>query len=207
MPILAAEPDRFPIDVLDRSAAASGQSWWVLHSKPRQEKSLARFLHAAGLDYYLPLVARRHGVRGRILTAQVPLFTGYVFLWGDREQRGIALSSNRIVQTLNTRDSARLTRDLRQIDALLASGAAITPESRLMPGDVVEISSGPLAGLTGTIVRTATARRFVVTVDFIQQGASVLLDDHTLVPVRTYPADLEERPRRKNMEVQVSQWR
>jgi ribosomal protein L24 len=76
-----------------------------------------------------------------------------------------------------------------------------------MPGDVVEISSGPLAGLTGTIVRTATARRFVVTVDFIQQGASVLLDDHTLVPVRTYPADLEERPRRKNMEVQVSQWR
>ena len=95
----------------------------------------------------MPLLARRHAVRGRIMTAHVPLFTGYVFLWGDREQRSIALSSNRIVQTLITPDSTRLARDLRQIDALLASGAAITPESRLMPGDVVEISSGPLSGL------------------------------------------------------------
>ena len=195
MPILAAEPDRYPADALDRLPDGTSQSrWWVLHAKPRQEKSLARFLHAAGLYYYLPLLARRHRVRGRNMTAQVPLFTGYVFLWGDPEQRIIALSSNRIVQTLITPDSTRLTRDLRQIDTLLASGAAITPEPRLMPGDVVEISSGPLSGLTGTIVRTATARRFVVTVDFIQQGASVLLDDHNLSPVRDGALTLDERP-------------
>jgi transcriptional antiterminator RfaH len=207
MPILAVEPDRYPADVLDRSFASTSQSWWVLHTKPRQEKSLTRFLHAAGLHYYLPLLARRHRARCRTMTAQVPLFTGYVFLWGDGEQRIIALSSNRIVQTLVTPDSARLTRDLRQIDTLLASGAAINPESRLMPGDIVEISSGPLSGLTGTIVRTATARRFVVTVDFIQQGASVLLDDHSLAPVRDCALPLDVRPKRKNTEVQISQWR
>jgi hypothetical protein len=34
--------------------------------------------------------------------------------------------------------------------------------------------------MKGTIVRCASGRRFVVEVDFIQQGASVLMDESTL---------------------------
>jgi hypothetical protein len=44
----------------------------------------------------------------------------------------------------------------------------------------VVIRSGPLAGLRGTIVEKAAKRRFVVAVDFIQRGASIVLDDDTL---------------------------
>ena len=73
--------------------------------------------------------------------------------------------------------------DLRQINQLIASGAPITPEERLTPGVSVEIRSGPLAGLKGKILRTASGRRFVVEVDFIQQGASVLLEDYCLTTV------------------------
>src|SRR5262245_26904167 len=183
MPILAAEPDRCPADLFKRLADAPSRPWRVLHSKPRQEKSLARYLHAAGLEYYLPLIERRNRIRGRIVTARVPLFTSYVFLRADAAERVLALASNRVVQVLEVGDQARLTRDLRQVDTLLSSGAPIAPEARLAPGDEVEVTSGPLAGLSGTIVRTATGRRFVVKVDFIQQGASVLLDDFALVPV------------------------
>jgi transcription antitermination factor NusG len=70
--------------------------------------------------------------------------------------------------------------DLRQVNRLLASGAPITPEDRLAPGDAVEIRTGPLAGLKGKILKTASGRRFVVEVDFIHRGASVLLDDYCL---------------------------
>ena len=38
------------------------------------------------------------------------------------------------------------------------------------------------AGLKGKIIRVATGRRFVVQVDFIQQGASVVLDDFAVQP-------------------------
>ena len=51
----------------------------------------------------------------------------------------------------------------------------------------MEITTGPLAGLCGTVVRTASGRRFVVRVDFIQQGASVLLEDCALLPLRPAP--------------------
>jgi len=51
----------------------------------------------------------------------------------------------------------------------------------------VEIQSGPLAGLRGKVLRSASGWRFVVTIDFIQQGASVLLDDFNLVCVNGEP--------------------
>jgi len=185
MPILPAEADRFPASLFDpQPSDAVPRNWWVLHTKPRQEKALARHLSAAGVPFYLPCVARRNRIRGRVLTAQVPLFTSYLFLLADRAERVNALTSDRVVHTLDVHDQNKLWTDLRQIEQLIATGARVTPESQLAPGTPVEISTGPLEGLQGTIVRSASGRRFVVRVDFIQQGASVLLEDYALVPLR-----------------------
>ncbi len=182
MPILAAEPDRYPSHVLDGPPTA--RAWYVLHTRPRQEKSLARNLLATGVSYYLPTVPRRCRARGRILTAHAPLFPGYLFIYADRDERLAALASNRVANTLPVHDQARLWGDLRQIDRLLGAGLPIAAEARLAPGTPVEITTGPLAGLCGTVVRTGTGRRFVVRVDFIHQGASVLLEDCSLLPLR-----------------------
>jgi hypothetical protein len=119
-----------------------------------------------------------------VLTAHLPLFPGYLFLCADRDERLAALASNRVVHALAVHDQERLWDDLRQIDRLLGAGLPVATESRLAPGTPVEITTGPLAGLCGTVVRTASGRRFVVRVDFIQQGASVLLEDCALLPLR-----------------------
>ena len=71
--------------------------------------------------------------------------------------------------SLKVPDQERLWSDLRQIRQLIETGAPITPEDRLQTGMPVEIRSGPLTGLRGTIQRTASGRRFVVQVDFIQR--------------------------------------
>jgi len=73
-----------------------------------------------------------------------------------------------------------LWHDLGQVSRLIATGAPVTPEARLVPGDLVEIRTGVLAGLTGKVLRVASKNRFVVQVDFIQQGASVELEDFHL---------------------------
>jgi transcriptional antiterminator RfaH len=183
MPLLAAEPDVYPIELLEsgfESLEPEGL-WWVLHTKPRQEKALARQLLQHRLPFYLPTISRRLRLRGRHLTSHVPLFPSYLFLLASREQRVTALTSNRVVQTLVVTDQDKLWRDLRLIRQLISSGAPITPEDRLAPGSLVEITSGPLAGLKGKILRNASGHRFVVEVDFIQRGASVLIDEHVLM--------------------------
>jgi transcriptional antiterminator RfaH len=182
MSILPREPSWFPVDLFGEAIAITQthHTWWVLHTKPRQEKSLARQLVDAEIPFYLPLISRRFRLQGRIMTSHVPLFGGYVFLRGDSEERLTALATRRVVRALAVPDPDKLWCDLRQIQRLISSGAPITPEDRLAPGVFVEIKSGPLAGLKGKIVRTASGGRFVVQVDFIQRGASVLLDDFSL---------------------------
>lgn len=182
MPVLPAEPDLYPENLFTDAALAdqAERVWWVLHSKPRQEKSVARYLHERRVPFYLPLIQKRWRLRKRPMTSYMPLFAGYVFLLGNRDERLQALTTNRIVRTLDVTDQLRLWDDLRQVQRLIASGEPITPEDKLVPGATVEIKTGALAGLKGKILRTATGRRFVVQVDFIQRGASVLLDDYTL---------------------------
>jgi transcription antitermination factor NusG len=185
MPILPTEPALFPPDLFSQAAEehVRGREWHVLHVKPRQEKSLARDMHEQRRPFYLPLVHRRLMVGRRILQSHTPLFPGYVFLLGDRDEWLAALNTRRVVRTLRVSDQQELWHDLRQVFRLIASNAPVTPEERLVPGTPVEIRSGPLAGLCGVVVQTATGRRLWVRVNFIRRGASVLLDDCVLAPL------------------------
>lgn len=186
MPILAPEPVIYPPDLLGacREAEQSERGWWVLHTRPRQEKSLARSLYAGELPFFLPLIENRVRVRKGFVTSQLPLFPGYVFVHLSQEERLKAMSSGRVVNSLRAVDESQLRRDLIQVHRLLQSGLPIAPEHRMAPGAMVEIQSGPLAGLRGKIVQEASQKRFVVAVDFIQRGASVLLDGAALMPIR-----------------------
>ncbi len=185
MPLLDEEPPLFPSGLFEAQvdpAVLQEKVWWVLHTKPRQEKSLARDLLSRQVPFYLPQIQKRWRLRGRLMTSHVPLFPGYLFLMADAKDRITALTTNRIVNSIKVSDQDQLWGDLRQIHKLIATGAPVTPEDKLGPGDLVEIRSGSLAGLRGTILATATGKRFVVKVDFIQRGASVLIDDVALSP-------------------------
>ena len=183
MPLLPSEPNRFPENFLEEGNGLESpeRRWLVLHTRPRQEKSLARQLLEGQVPFYLPLISRRWRSRRHTLTSHIPLFAGYAFLFASQEERHKALTTRRVLRALEVPDQDGLLNDLLQINRLIATGAPITPEDQLGPGMFVEIKSGPLAGLRGKILRTASGRRFIVQVDFIQRGASVLLDDFVLV--------------------------
>ncbi|MCS6976994.1 MAG: hypothetical protein NZM31_08315 [Gemmatales bacterium] len=185
MPVLPAETEVFPPDLLDvaEPGCAPGRIWYALHTRPRQEKCVVRELLSRQAPFFLPLYCKRKKFQGRMVTTHLPLFPGYVFQLATEQERLLALKTNRVLKALPVAAQDQLWNDLRQIRRLLLSGEPVTPEEKLGAGDLVEILSGPLAGLRGVIERTASGRRFIVRVDFIQRGASVLLDDTVLVKV------------------------
>lgn len=181
MPILAREPCLYPDDLLDADELPRGdRRWWVLHVKPRQEKSLGRDVLAQAIPFYLPLAKQRWRQRGRKMTSYVPLFPGYVFLWGSEEERIRGLQTNRVVRVLTVDDGQGLLHDLLQIQQLIASGAPLTIEERLAPGHRVRVREGSFKGLEGTVLRRRGQTRLVIAVNFLQQGASVEIDDFLL---------------------------
>ncbi len=176
--------DLYPHDLLDcATEEASERRWWAVYTKSRQEKVFCRQLLGLQIAYYLPLVKKTSSSRGRRFSAQVPLFSGYVFLNGSEQDRAVALTTNRVSRILPVGDGDRLRKDLKQIFRLIASGAPVTLEERLAPGQRVRIRQGALAGLEGTVLERRGGRRLFVTVDFLQQGASIDLEDFDLLPI------------------------
>ena len=184
MPILKEEPSMYPETLLD---AASGEKadrrWLALYTKARQEKSLARELLKLGIPFYLPLVRKVGVARGRKRTSLVPLFAGYLFLFGSEEERLRTLGTNRISRVLAVDDPDQLVFDLRQLRQLIATNAPLTVESRLGPGQQVRVRQGPFAGLEGTVVKRRGETRLLVSINFLQRGASVEIDDFMLDPL------------------------
>jgi transcription antitermination factor NusG len=187
MPLLPLEPFVFPDDLLDQSdqpaAAPEGSApWWVLHTRPRAEKSLARRLLRATTPFFLPLCKRQWRHRGRLLCSYVPLFPGYVFLRADSQSVFKTLETNLVARVLPVPDQAQLHGDLSRVYCLIASDAPLTPEERLKPGALVEIISGPLAGLEGKVLRRGKQLKFIVEVQFLQSGVSVEIESWMIEP-------------------------
>ena len=181
MPTLRAEKQQFPDDLFTKRTYRDEEClWWLAHTKPRQEKALARELLRAELAYYLPCIAQRTKAKNRVQISYLPLFSGYAFLHITEEQRTNVYATRRVIKLTLVKEPERLQNELAQIAKVLALGTQVTPENSLQPGATVVIRSGPLMGLNGTVVKSASGDRFVVSVDLIQQGMSVTLDAEML---------------------------
>jgi transcription antitermination factor NusG len=180
MPLLPAEPCRFPDTLLDDDAPLPPGCWYVLHTRPRAEKALARRFWARQVPFFLPVHPKPWHGRGRTLLAHVPLFPGYVFLRGQPAERLLALETNLVARVLDVPDQAALQADLQRVQRLMASGVPLTPEAMPRPGTPVRIRSGPLAGMEGTVLRCGSQWRLLVEVRFLHQGVSVELDAQAL---------------------------
>jgi transcription antitermination factor NusG len=184
MPILKEEPSLHPETLLDAPPPGMApRRWLTLYTKSRQEKSLARELLKYGIPFYLPLVRKTNISRGRKRTSLVPLFAGYVFLYGSEEERVRSLTTGRISRVLEVEDEDQLVFDLRQLRQLIVSDAPLTVESRLAAGQWVRVRQGAFAGLEGTVLKRRGKTRLLVSINFLQQGASVEIEDFLLEPL------------------------
>lgn len=179
MPILPPEPDIYPEDLLTAAQPDVPEAkWWALYTLPRREKDLMRRLHRMQIAFYGPMVKRRNrSPGGRVRMSQVPLFQGYVFLYGPEAARYQAVTTGCVSKCLEVVDGRQLAADLKQIHQLIGSDAPLTPEARLEPGMRVRIRSGPLMGLEGTVIKRHGAQRLLVVVHFLQQGVSMQMED------------------------------
>jgi len=161
----------YPADVLDQSDPHA--CWRVAHTKSRREKSLATFLAQRGIGYYLPMVKTRQASRTRQRFSYLPLFPGYLFFCGTRQDRLTAYSSNHVAHILETDDQHRLTHELRQIQGVLSLGMPVYPFNFIAAGQKVRVTCGPLQGIEGIVVQKKKNFRLVLQVESIAQAMAL----------------------------------
>ena len=184
MPILASEPNLFPDNLLDDfTTEPSERRWWAVYTRSRMEKSLARQLLQMEIPFYLPLIPRTTTIGGRRVKSLLPLFGGYLFLYGTDAERIQTLGTNRVSQLWTNSFVDELTRDLRDVRSLIESGVPLTPEGRLQPGERVRVKTGLLMGLEGVVISRRGEDRLLIAVNFLQQGVSIQIHDYQVEPI------------------------
>jgi len=166
--ILATPECAVPADLTGR--------WCVAHTRPRNEKALARELQARGVFFYLPLsVNTSRGARsGRLTRSLVSVFPSYIFLNCDERQRLTALQTNRIVKTLPVDDQQRLVEELRRIHRVIMTHTPFVLGPSIQAGSWARVTSGPLDGLEGVVLRKLSGTRLALNVKMLSQ--SVILE-------------------------------
>jgi len=166
--------------------------WWLVYTKSRQEKRLSQQLCEMRVPHYLPVHTREAVTRGRIRSVEEPLFSGYLFLYADDDQRREALTTNRISVTHPVADGNRLRSELKQIDRAISAGARLTLEAQIEPGDWVRVCSGIYEGLEGVVLRRKNQSKLQLSVNFLKQGASLELPDCLLELID--PPQIDDSP-------------
>jgi len=183
MPILKKEDDLFPADLFDNESLLSDEtkSWWCIYTLSRREKDLSRKLAKLQVPHYGPVIAKRfRSPNGRLRTSWIPLFPNYIFMFGGEEQRIAALTTNCISKCNRVEESSELVETLRKIKAIIDTGVPLTPEGRLEPGNQVRVKSGHFAGYEGTVIRREGKTRFLLSVQYLNQGVSIEIDEGLL---------------------------
>jgi transcription antitermination factor NusG len=184
MPILGEQVSLFPEWLLEDDAEVGlDRAWWVLYTKSRQEKAVARNLLEQEIPFYLPLVKKRSLWRGRKMVSYVPVFANYVFLCANQMELAKAWATNRVVRALAVSDGQRLRNDLHKLQISIASGKPLTVEAGLTTGMHVRVKHGPLAGLEGTVLTRRGETRLFIAVNFLKQGVSIEIEDYLLEPI------------------------
>jgi transcription antitermination factor NusG len=157
-------------------------TWWVAHTKARNEKAFAWDLLHQQIAYFLPMSQRITFSGGRKRRVLLPLFSSYVFFCGDAESKQSALATDRLCQVITVREQAELIEDLSAIERVLAGDAKLDPYPFAVVGQQVRISRGPFEGINGIVVRRDNVNRLVLSIDVLGQGASMEIDADILEP-------------------------
>lgn len=150
--------------------------WWVLHSKPRNEKALAWDLTDRNVPYFLPMALRTTFSGGRKRRGMIPLFPSYVFLCGGDRERQAALSTNRVVQMIEVKDQETLATELHSLDRALSEGAEFDLYPFAVVGQRCRVRKGPFEGIEGTIVSRDKVAKLVLQVSLLGCGAVMEVD-------------------------------
>lgn len=152
--------------------------WYLVYTKPRQEKIALQNLQQQGYDCYLPTLPMEYLRRGTLAVTEEALFPRYLFVqlglstdaksWAPiRSTKGVsrlvtfgshpAQVSEALIQTLKARETALASAPIRLFNA----------------GDTVKITEGPFAGIEGIYQMPDGERRVMVLFELMCQTISL----------------------------------
>src|SRR5690242_6876821 len=131
-------------------------AWYALHVRSRFEKLADSQLKHKGYETILPTYVSTRLRSDRLKSLSLPLFPNYIFCRFDLDRRQPVLLTPGVQSVVGAgRIPLPVDRtEVASLRQLLKSGLNACPSPYLAKGQRVNVTSGPLKGLTGIVVGT-----------------------------------------------------
>lgn len=151
--------------------------WYLVHTKPKQEKCALQNLGQQGYECYLPTISIEK-LRGRVLAvADEALFPRYLFVrlgQGESAKSWSPIRSTKGVSRLVSFGSIPAKVDDRIVDFLKVREALHKGHIPMFDrGERVQIGEGAFAGIEGVYQMTDGERRAMVLIELLSKPVSV----------------------------------
>lgn len=151
--------------------------WYAVWTRSRQEKVVAAMLSALGIQHYLPLKSELHQWSDRKQMVEVPLFSGYLFVCidslKDSKLQVLKVPGVRAIVGNQTGSLTIPSQQIEDIRRVLTTEVECSVHPLLNEGDRVRVVRGALTGVEGTLVRTDSTCRLLISIEMINQSLSV----------------------------------
>jgi len=158
-------------------------TWYLIHSRPRQEARALENLQRQGYEAWLPMLTVEKIQRGRFKQVAEPMFNRYLFIQLDAVSSNWApIRSTLGVSRLVTFGSVPASVPDELIEAL-RDAPAQAPQRLMAPGQEVLFVEGALQGLRGIFEQHDGEARAMVLIELLSKPQSIAVNLQDVRPV------------------------
>jgi transcriptional antiterminator RfaH len=170
-----------------RYPATVTEKWYAVQTYPNHEKRVTAEFVQHGITAFLPLLRARRQWSDRTQLIEVPIFSCYTFVRMDStpEHRATILGTRRVIRLLSAHNEPLPIpeNEIESMRTIVASEVPFAAHTFLTAGQKVRIRGGCLDGVEGILTRINGKRNLVISIELIQQSASITVEGYRVVPV------------------------
>lgn len=158
---------------------SDSKKWYVLNIKPRNEKAVLSQIEQKNIEAYVPFIEKIRIWSDRKKKIQVPLFSGYVFIHGNEEERIRAISNTigalKYIHYQN-RPATVSDREIELIkSSLLEPDKIKIEETKIRKGDSIMVTHGIFKGMKGYVNEFRGKYKLTVNLEELSYSFSIIL--------------------------------
>ncbi|MEO8666561.1 MAG: UpxY family transcription antiterminator [Ignavibacteria bacterium] len=158
------------------------KKWYVLQTKPRNEKLVLKQVEQKGIEVFAPFIQKIRIWSDRKKKIDVPLFSGYVFIRGIEEERVRAITNTtgalRYIY-FEKRPACVSDREIELIKQTLIAPEKISiEEKKIKKGDQIIVSFGIFKGMKGFVNEFRGNYKLTVNLEELSYSFSIILNSN-----------------------------
>ncbi|MDZ4713517.1 MAG: UpxY family transcription antiterminator [bacterium] len=165
------------------------KSWFVLQTKPRNENHVLLQIQQKQIEVFVPFMEKIRIWSDRKKKIQVPLFSGYVFVRGNEEERLRAITETfgALRYIFYEKRPANVSeREIELIKQAIAEPEKISIEDKkIKKGDMIMVTRGIFKGMKGYVNEFRGNYKLTVNLDELSYSFSIILNSNEVSIVRS----------------------